>query len=125
MSRRDLAGSKWVNEVVITAAVGLALAGLATQTSGAEVYRFELRIENGRLSNNLRTIRVQQGDFVEIGWSSDRHVVLHLHGYDMEVTVDSGKNQRLTFRAHASGRFPIEIHGERHKVLLYLEVYPR
>ncbi len=31
----------------------------------------------------------------------------------------------MAFRARATGRFPIEAHGARHTVLLYLEVHPR
>jgi hypothetical protein len=31
----------------------------------------------------------------------------------------------MAFRARASGRFPIESHGDRHTVLVYLEVHPR
>jgi hypothetical protein len=126
MPNRGLAGSKWVNDVVITAVIGLAApAGVTAQTAGTEIRRFELRIENGRLSDNLKTIRVRQGDSVEMDWSSDRHVVIHLHGYDVEAAVDPGKTQRLQFRASVSGRFPIEAHAERHRVLLYLEVHPR
>ena len=126
MPRRGLVGSKWVNEIAITAVFGLAaLTGLAAQTDGADIRRFELRIENGRLSNNFQTIRVRQGDSVEMDWSSDRHVVIHLHGYDVEAAVDPGKTQKLQFRASVAGRFPIEAHAERHRVLLYLEVHPR
>ena len=49
----------------------------------------------------------------------------HLHGYDIEITVEEGKPQTMAFRARATGRFPIEMHGGRHTVLVYLEVHPR
>jgi len=95
------------------------------QNTGDEPRRFELRIENGRLTDNTRTVAVQRGEAVELTWTADRRSVLHLHGYDIEVTVDAGTPQTMAFRAVATGRFPIEIHGVRHTVLLYLEVHPR
>jgi len=87
--------------------------------------RFDLSIENDRLSGDLKVIRVRRGDAVEINWSANRRTVLHLHGYDIETVVEAGKPQTMSFTARATGRFPIETHGGRHSVLIYLEVHPR
>jgi hypothetical protein len=87
--------------------------------------RFELRLEHGRLAGNLKTLRVRRNDAVEITWSADRRMVLHLHGYDIETTVDAGQPQIMSFLARATGRFPIETHDGQHTVVLYLEVLPR
>jgi hypothetical protein len=87
--------------------------------------RFDLRIENGRVAGDLKAIRVRRNDIVEISWSADRRTVLHLHGYDIEMTVEAGKPQTMSFTARATGRFPIETHGGRHAIVLYLEVHPR
>lgn len=95
------------------------------QSIGEASRRFELRIENGRLTNAAKTLQVRRGDAVELIWSADRRSVLHLHGYDIEITVDAAKPQTMAFRARATGRFPIEMHGGRHTVLVYLEVHPR
>jgi len=110
--------------VAMTTFVALAKTCKA-QSTGEEVRRFELRIENGRLTNAAKTLQVRRGDAVELIWSADRRSVLHLHGYDIEITVDAGKVETMAFRARATGRFPIEIHGGRHTVLIYLEVHPR
>jgi hypothetical protein len=90
-----------------------------------EPKRFDLRIENDRLNGDLKVIRVRRGDAVEINWSANRRTVLHLHGYDIETTVEAGEPQAMAFTAHATGRFPIEIHGRSHRVVIYLEVHPR
>ncbi len=90
----------------------------------ARTVRLELRIENGRLSQNERTIRVSRDDVVEIAWSADRRTVLHLHGYDVESIIEPGAPSRMSFRARVAGRFPIETHGARHRVIAYLEVHP-
>ena len=98
------------------------------QSTGEEVRRFELRIENGRLTNAVKTLQVRRGDAVELIWSADRQIVLHLHGYDIEIDVAPDHPTSLGFTANATGRFPIEIHSkEPHKQrpLAYIEVQPR
>lgn len=96
------------------------------------VRRFDLRIENGRLIENRKVIAVQRGDAVEISFSADRRTLLHLHGYDLEITLAPDKPGTMTFNARATGRFAIETHAppgdgksSRHTVLVYLEVHPR
>lgn len=97
------------------------------QISAESVQRFDLRIENNRLVGNLQTIRVRRDDAVAINWMADRLTVLHLHGYGIEKRVNAKTPMTMTFQAHATGRFPIEMHDERgnHKVVIYLEVHPR
>jgi hypothetical protein len=90
-----------------------------------EPKRFDLRIDNDRLSGDLKVIRVRRGDVVEINWSANRRTVLHLHGYDIETTVEPDKPRIMSFTARATGRFPIETHGRHHSVLIYLEVHPQ
>jgi len=95
---------------------------------------FNLRMENGRLPEDMRLVRVTQGDVVRLQWSVDRPVALHLHGYDIERRVAPGTVGEMVFTAHATGRFPLHAHatGERtgdrvheETPLLYVEVYPR
>ena len=100
------------------------------QSADEEIKRFDLRIENGRLADGRKTIRIKRGDMVEIRWSADRPTAVHLHGYDLEITADAVRPQIMSFKAHATGRFPIETHGDaagrgRHAVLIHLEVHPR
>lgn len=110
----------------LTPVICLAAVALGLQTARGEgPRRFDLRIENGRLASNLKAIQVRRNDVVEINWSADRRTVLHLHGYDIETTVDADKPQVMSFTARATGRFPIETHDARHTVVLYLEVHPR
>ena len=75
-------------------------------------------------------VRVDQGDEVEIRWSSDEGATVHLHGYDIETVVPAEGEAAMRFAARATGRFPIEAHGiggdrRLEKTLLYLEVHPR
>jgi hypothetical protein len=113
----------WRSRVIaVTCVTAAVLSGPSTAQSPQ---RFDLRIEHGRLAGNLKTIRVGRNDAVEITWSADRRTVLHLHGYDIQTTVEAGQPQIMSFLARATGRFPIETHDGQDTVLLYLEVHPR
>ena len=120
--------------IVFLAVVTLALmtvAGIAVAQT-AEV-AFDLRIERGRVAANMRLIRVRQGDAVKLRWTTDRPIILHLHGYDIEAKVEPGAVTEMAFTARATGRFPIEEHrpnakgGHSHgeAPLVRIEVYPR
>ena len=87
----------------------------------------DLTITHGKLSGGKDTIRVQQGDDVVLRWHSDRPIVLHLHGYEIETQVVPGEVAETHFMARATGRFPIHVHAGQARskaVLGYLEVYP-
>ena len=94
---------------------------------------FDLRIEKGRVTQAMRLIRVKQSDAVRLRWTTDRAIVLHLHGYDVETKVEPGAVAEMTFTARATGRFPVEEHksnargGHSHgeAPLVRIEVRPR
>ena len=88
---------------------------------------FELPLAAGKLAGAQRTVRVSRGDAVELRWSSDRRITLHLHGYDIERTVAPGAPAVMAFKAEIAGRFPVSEHAHRGRhghTVLYLEVHP-
>ena len=102
------------------------------QAQTDNVRRFDLRIENNRLTDSRKVIAVQRGDAVEISWSADRRTILHLHGYDLEITLAPDKPETISFNGRATGGFAIETYSppgdgktSRHTVLIFLEVHPR
>ena len=106
---------------------GLA-AGAAADS--AEIVAFDLVIQDHVLSGSENTVRVLQGDKVELRWHSDAPAAVHLHGYDIELHVHAGETAVMAFEADATGRFPVELHGGHdhgggHGALLYVEVHPR
>lgn len=88
---------------------------------------FDLSIIQGKVTGEGNVIRVKQEEQVTIRWTTDAPVTLHLHGYDIEQQVTPGIPAFFRFKAYATGRFPITIHGKggTHGTLLYLEVLPR
>ena len=96
----------------------------------AEERHFDLALKAGALPKNLQTIKVKQGDSVELKWTSDQPIKMHLHGYDMEIAVKPGEPTVTAINARIAGRFSVDKladaggghhHGGK---ILYLEVYP-
>jgi hypothetical protein len=102
-------------------------------TAHAADLTFDLKISAGKVPQGMRLVRVKQGDTVKLRWISDRPMVLHLHGYDIERKVEPGAAAEMSFVARATGRFPVEEHrpnakgGQPHSeaALVHIEVLPR
>jgi len=96
-----------------------------------EAKRFDLVIAERALVSGGPTLRVTQGDRVELIWTSDEGVELHMHGYDLALQVAAGEPAVLAFTAATAGRFPVTSHGfagggdHSHRPLLYIEIYPQ
>ena len=56
-------------------------------------------------------IRITEKDVIELRFTSDEPVELHLHGYDLEIHVRPDEPAAMAIEAHATGRFPITRHG--------------
>jgi len=96
----------------------------------ASLRSFEIQIAERRVEPAQRVLRATEGERVELHWSADEPLVLHLHGYDIETRVAPGKPAVTAFAARLTGRFPVAIHSEggskhRHSALLHVEIYPR
>jgi hypothetical protein len=113
-------------------AAGLLVAGWLAVAQAADL-TFDLKISAGVVPQGMRLVRVKQGDTVKLRWTSDRPMVLHLHGYDIERKVEPGSVAEMSFVARATGRFPVEEHkpnakgGHAHgeAALVHIEVLPR
>ena len=91
---------------------------------------FGIHIAERRVPPAQRVLRATEGERVELRWSADESLVLHLHGYDIETRVEPGKPAVTAFAARLTGRFPVEIHSaegskHRHRALLHVEIHPR
>ena len=122
--------SRTFTRCVLACGIAALLLAAAIDTGCAAEVTFVLRIENGRLPANMRRIRVRQNDLVKLQWSADRPMRIHLHGYDLERSIEPGAVSEMTFVARAAGRFTVEPHlpssgGHAHgDVLVTIEVHP-
>ena len=141
---------RWIPTLALFTGAVLALAAGCADSSPpppAEDPVFELTIAEGQVGIEGETIRVVQGQQVTLHWTTDEAAEIHLHGYDVVASLVPGTPSTLSFRAEATGRFPITVHhfgpapGSDHehgdhahdtgtseegeKTLLYVEVHPR
>lgn len=106
-------------------------AGIGVPAAAGEpaVKVFELRIEGGKVAENMRLIRIDHDDSVVLRWTSNQPIDLHLHGYEIEIKVVPGTVAEIAFKAFATGRYPILVHvdgKDAHDApLVSIEIYPR
>lgn len=123
-SRGRLARAVRITVAALAAGLILALPGYGDTTRTVDI-----EIKSGKVVGT-KSARVVRGDTVVLRWRSDQRLELHLHGYDVKTTVSPAAPAEMKIRARATGRFPVEIHGQResgghgHKTIFYLEVYP-
>jgi len=85
-------------------------------------------VKQQRIAKSAPTVRVPQGDTLVLELRSDSPLDLHLHGYDLTLSLKAGTPGRLQLHAQIPGRFPLAAHGKSHHhapALLYVEVTPR
>jgi hypothetical protein len=116
---------------LILAVLALFVACLGTPSLAQTALNAELKAGKAVGQN---TLRVKQGDDVTLTVASDRPIVLHLHGYDIQRTAEPDKPAVFSFTAKATGRFSISAvtgtakdgKGHSHGTSpLYIEVMPR
>lgn len=110
---------------------------LVAEARAAELRRFSVVIEHRKVVPDTPVLRATQGDTIEIAVTGDEPTELHLHGYDIALTLEPGKPTVFRFEAGIAGRFSMEAHGfglpgaaggtprRREVTLLYLEIRPR
>jgi len=116
--------------MVLVGGFGLSLAEPQEEETEAEPdVRIEVHIVNREVVGD-QLIRVTQGQIVEITWTTDEETQVHIHGYEIHIPTSPDTPAKVTFEAHATGRFPVTSHGygdeygKMHQMLLYFEVYP-
>ncbi|MFE9256894.1 hypothetical protein [Streptomyces sp. NPDC006879] len=69
-----------------------------------------LGISRGQVDPPLRRYECGRGGRITLRVTSDRADTLHVHGYDREVALSTGKATTLTFTADRVGLFDVETH---------------
>jgi len=109
------------------------LSPAAAQSSQSR--QFVIAIKQRRVTSPTNVISVTKGDSVEIVLTADEAAELHLHGYDVLLSLTPNVPGKMQFTANIAGRFPLEAHrfgtgaqsgsSRGHRPLLYVEVQPR
>lgn len=89
-----------------------------------------LTILDGKVVGD-KIVKLVQGQQATLLWTADNAIDIHLHGYDIEKSLEPGIEAAMVFDAYATGRFPVTVHGKDshshgggERALIYLEVYP-
>ena len=93
--------------------VGLILvfsSGIYCGRGDPQVKTFNLSIVEQELESQDSNLPVNQDDNVSIVIHSDKDVLFHLHGYDIEKLVRMYEPTEINFFASATGSFPFTIH---------------
>ena len=113
-------------DFLLTFNIFILLVLFSTLAEAKEVRSFTLDINKGQVEEKLRTLKVDQGDKVELIWKVDVLTELHLHGYDIKLKISPNQPKKMTFDAQIAGRFPVGIHSSGgHGKVIYLEIYPK
>jgi hypothetical protein len=109
--------------------------GASAYAQSSQVRQFAVSIEKRKVVSGPDVVRVIQGDSVQIVLSADEPAEVHLHGYDLLLSLQPNVPGKLEFNAKIAGRFPLEVHrygtaepASHHRggqPLLYVEVHPR
>jgi hypothetical protein len=95
--------------------IGLGFASLLAVSSTAfakeATHTHTWQIADGRLPKEQRLVKVQKGDTVQLTISSAQQGELHLHAYRLVLPVSKDVASKLSFKAHATGKFRFEWHG--------------
>jgi hypothetical protein len=92
--------------------------------SGPIAQRIALEVRDGHLVSGPARISVPAGTPLTLQITSDHADELHLHGYDLTLTLQAGVPAELSWVADRSGRFEYELH-HHHTALGVLEVQPQ
>lgn len=71
-----------------------------------------------------KSVRIEEGQKVVIKTTADIKDEVHLHGYDISVDIEPGKQAVLEFTADKTGRFPVELEMIK-KDIGIIEIYPK
>ena len=93
---------------------------------------FDINIKEGHIPQSERVMKVKKGDRITWRVQSDAEGELHIHAYQIDLTVRPGIRKVHVFQAFATGRFRVEWHPESERgkgihhqeSLALLEVFP-
>ena len=99
----------------------------------AEARVFNINIKKGVIPSADRLMRVQKDDQITWRIESDSDGELHIHAYQIDLTIKAGVKKTYSFKAFATGRYRVEWHPESERgqgihhedSLALFEVFPK
>jgi hypothetical protein len=89
--------------------------GTTTTTAAPRPDEFKLQIKGGEPVGGVQDFKVKKGDQVTIVVTADAPDDIHIHGVDIEKSVEPGRPTTFKFTANIEGIFDIESHVAEHQ----------
>jgi hypothetical protein len=89
--------------------------GTTTTTAAPRPDEFKLQIKGGEPVGGVQDFKVKKGDQVTIVVTADAPDDIHIHGVDIEKSVEPGRPTTFRFTANIEGIFDIESHVAEHQ----------
>lgn len=93
----------------------------STSDQAQKVVEVGVSVHDGKVSPKPRRVAVPLGSQVRMQITSDVDDEVHVHGYDVEETLEAGRTTTVELQADQPGLFEVETH-ESELELLQLEV---
>lgn len=98
-----------------------------TLHAGNTADEIDVNIVQGKVEGE-DTLRFNQNEKITITIKSDKPIELHVHGYDIALSLKANDVETLKFDAVTAGRFAVTQHdahgGDSHGAIFYIEIYP-
>ncbi|MHC9511465.1 hypothetical protein [Kangiella sp. M94] len=119
--------SSKVGTVSITLLVLMLSLNPITLDAGNTADEIDVNIVQGKVEGE-DTLRFNQNEKITITIKSDKPIELHVHGYDIALSLKANDVATLEFDAVTAGRFAVtqhDAHGsDSHGAIFYIEIYP-
>ena len=116
-----------MKRLAVCIALCLAVAGAtfdAIAAEGDDKQVISVEFKGGKVISGPQVVKLKRDDEVTLNVLSDRADELHLHGYDLHLTLQPNQTATLKFVARRTGRFSFELHKDGVE-LGVLEIYPK
>ena len=95
---------------------------VTTSTVPDDLSVVEVTVREGRAVSEGR-VEVPLGNRIRLRFDSDTRLLVHIHGYDLEFSVEANVTAAHEFVADLPGIFEVEDHVS-HRLLIELQVSP-
>ncbi len=89
-----------------------------------ETRTYELTIADKKIVSGPTTLKAVKDDKIVMRVTADENEEIHIHGIDISLDLQAGKQGTVMFTASETGRFEFELEGSK-TALGTLEISPR
>jgi hypothetical protein len=101
---------------VLILALVFANPGGSTKSTAPVVRHFTVTVAGGRPVGGVTVLKANKGDTIDLTVASNVADEIHIHGYDLHMTVPAGGSAKFSFKATIDGNFVIELESRAEQI---------